>query len=74
MAHMLAQLGPERRFDHASGQLRQQPTRTRDLLRRKALQRILQRLLGQQAREAIHDVSRRTLSPSRPIDLSPDRS
>ncbi len=44
IAKMLAQLCAQRRLYHATRQLRQQPSRPRDLLLPQALQRILQRL------------------------------
>ena len=49
------QLGLQRRLDHAAGQLRQQPARPGDLLALKALQGVLQGLLGQQAGQTVDD-------------------
>ena len=44
---MLGKLGAERRLDHPSGELSDQPTRARDLIWRKALQGLLKLLRRQ---------------------------
>ncbi len=56
VAQMLGQLRPERRLDHPARQLRQNTARSGDLLRLKALQRLLELVRGQQAHETINDV------------------
>ena len=61
MAEVLGQLRPQRGLDHPPGQLGQQAARPGDLLRLEALQRVLQRVLGQQAREPIPSLLNRTL-------------
>ena len=60
-AEMLGQLGAQRGLDHPARELREQPTRTGDLVRIQALERVLQRIARQQAREAIASVLDGTL-------------
>jgi hypothetical protein len=61
VAQVLGQLGAQRRLQHPAGELAHQPTRPSDLLRPQSLQRILERVVGQQAREPIPDLLNRTL-------------
>ena len=58
---MLAELGPQRGLDHTARQLREQPARAGDLLRRQALQRVLQRVRRQQRRKPIQGSPTSTL-------------
>jgi len=60
-AQMLGQLGAQRRLDHAPGKLGNQPTGPGDLVRIEPLQRVLQRIIGQQPREPIASLLDSTL-------------
>src|SRR3954452_11418427 len=62
VAQMLGQLRPQRRLDHAPGELGQQPAGPGDLIGLKALQRVLQRLGRQHPGEPVDNGIRRTLS------------
>jgi len=53
IAQMLGQLALERRVDHPTRELREQPALAGDLVRVKTLQRVLQCLLGKQLPQAI---------------------
>jgi len=53
VAEVLGQLGAQRGLDHPARQLGHQPPRAGDLIRPEALQRVLQRIVGQQPREPI---------------------
>ena len=61
IAQMLGQLGAQRRLDHPAGELRHQPAGTGDLVRLESVQRVLQRVVGQQPREPIARLINRTL-------------
>src|SRR4051812_49257632 len=52
IAKVPGQLGTERGLDHPARELGQQPARPGDLLRLEALQRVLERVLGQQGPQA----------------------
>jgi hypothetical protein len=53
IAEMLAQLGAQRGLHHPARELRDQPARTGDLLRRQPRQRLIERVGGQQPRKPI---------------------
>ena len=61
IAQVLGQLGAQRRLQHPARELAHQPARPGDLLRPEPLQRVLQRVLGQQPREPIPNLLNRTL-------------
>ena len=61
IAQVLAPLGAQRRLEHSAGELAHQPARSGDLLRPQCLQRVQQRVVGQQAREPSPNVLNRTL-------------
>src|SRR3954453_22289880 len=60
------QLGAQRALKHPAGELAHQPARTGDLLRDQPFERVLERLLGQQARETFPKFLNRTLVSGRP--------
>ena len=66
MAEVLGHLGLQRRLDDPAGQLGQQPARAGELLGLKALDGVIQRLLGQQPGEAVDDLLRRLLGSAPP--------
>jgi hypothetical protein len=68
IAQMAGQLGPQRGLDHPARELRQQPARARDLLRLEPLERVLERLGGQQLGEPV-DLPRGKRLPDRLLAL-----
>src|SRR3954447_11308026 len=71
IAKVPGQLGTERGLDHPARELGQEPARPGDLLRLEALQRVLERVLGQQARKPIPSPLNRTLVRRRARRISP---